>query len=269
LPAGRGGRAIFTLEDGSEYDLKDILSVTRNHTSSVKDTFHGKPINILVNTGCDIVCVSSHITPHNEWKKVHDLKVHGFNGGIINCPAKADIEWKMGNISSTWKNVWVLPAMAYDIIIGTDWIERWDPLISFSKRTISMGGHSCDMKNVCKDLIQKCSVISTHKVESLFTEDKIIEITAWNISKVDRREPAEEERDTQIDTLLKEFTDVFSKELHPSPDHSTHNFYIYIMAGAKPHIWKHGCLSECETEEIKKWIKELLAARHIKPSNSP
>jgi hypothetical protein len=96
LPAGRGGGAIFTLEDRSEHDLKDILSVTGNRASSIKSTFHDKPINILVNTGCDIVCVSSRIALCNEWKKVHDLKVRGFNRGIINCPAKADIEWKMG-----------------------------------------------------------------------------------------------------------------------------------------------------------------------------
>jgi hypothetical protein len=124
LPANHGDRAIFTLEDGSEHDLKDILSVTENHASSIKNTFRGKPINILVNTECDIVCVSSRIALHNEWKKMHDLKVCSFNGGIVNCPTKADIEWKMGDISSTWKNMWVLPAMAYDIIISTNWMEK-------------------------------------------------------------------------------------------------------------------------------------------------
>jgi Zinc knuckle len=123
-PTGRSGEAIFTLEDGSEHDLKDILSVIGNHAISVKSTFHGKPINILVDTGCDIVCVSSCIALCNEWKKVHDLKVHGFNGRIVNYLAKTNIEWKMGDISSTWKNAWVLPAMTYDIIISTDWIEK-------------------------------------------------------------------------------------------------------------------------------------------------
>jgi hypothetical protein len=50
--------------------------------------------------------------------------VRGFNGGIINCSAKTNIEWKMGDISSTWKNTWVLLAMVYDIIIDMDWIEK-------------------------------------------------------------------------------------------------------------------------------------------------
>jgi hypothetical protein len=39
--------------------------------------------------------------------------------------------------------------------------------------------------------------------------------------------------------------------------------------GAKPQIWKHGRLSERETEEMKKKIKELLAAEHIELFISP
>jgi Retroviral aspartyl protease len=174
--ADYSGEVIFTIENGSEHDLKDILSVTGNYTISVKSTFHDKPVNILVDIGCDIVCVSSHITPHNEWKKMHDLKIRGFNRRIIKCPAKVDIEWKMGDISSTWKNMWVLPAMTYNIIISTDWMEKWNPLISFSKCTISMGGQSCDMENIREDLIQKCYVVETCEVKALMVKDKIVEM---------------------------------------------------------------------------------------------
>jgi hypothetical protein len=69
---------------------------------------------------------------------------------------------------------------------------------------------------------------------------------------VDERELAEKERDTQINTLLKKFADVFSKKLRPSPDHGTHNFRIHTVVGAKPQIQKHKRLSECKTEEMKK-----------------
>jgi hypothetical protein len=60
------GKTIFTMEDGLEHNLKDILNVTGNHAISVKDTFHGKPINILIDIGCDIVCVSSRIALYNK-----------------------------------------------------------------------------------------------------------------------------------------------------------------------------------------------------------
>jgi hypothetical protein len=55
-------KTIFVLEDESVHDLQDILSLAGNRAIIVKRTFHGKLINILVNTGCDIIYVSSCIT---------------------------------------------------------------------------------------------------------------------------------------------------------------------------------------------------------------
>jgi hypothetical protein len=117
------GRAVFTMKNGSKQDLKDILSVMENRVISIKSTFHNKLINILIDTKCDIIYVSSRITLHNEWKKVHNLKMHGFNREIIKCLTKANIKWKMDDISSIWKNAWILPTMTYDII-NTNWIEK-------------------------------------------------------------------------------------------------------------------------------------------------
>jgi hypothetical protein len=57
---------IFTLEDGTEKSLADILSAAGDRAITVKGTFRGKVINILVDTGCDIVCVSSRIAPRKE-----------------------------------------------------------------------------------------------------------------------------------------------------------------------------------------------------------
>jgi hypothetical protein len=103
--------------------------------------------------------------------------------------------------------------MSYDIIIGTDWMEKHYPHIDFIQCTISVGTNVCKMENVREDLIRECSTISTRELEALLTDDKIMEIMAWNISKVEGRDSTEEERDAQMDTLLKEFADVFSEEL--------------------------------------------------------
>lgn len=261
---------VFTMEDGTQQGLAEILGTAGARAVTVKGTFHGRPINILVDTGCDIVCVSSRIAPRSKWKKVHgDLRVQGFNGGIVKCPVKADINWKMGNISSTWKNAWVLPAMSYDIIIGTDWMERHDPRISFKERKITVDGQSCDMENIREDLIRKCTTITAYEVEALFRKDKIVKMVVWSLTKVNDMKPTESEKNTQIETLLKEFSDVFSSELRMLPDWKAHNFRIRTVAGAKPQVRRHGRLSEREMEEMKKRIKELLAAGHIEPSSSP
>jgi hypothetical protein len=195
--------------------------------------------------------------------------VRGFNGGTVKCPAKIDIGWEMGNITTAWKDAWVLPTMAYDIIIGTDWMQKHDPHISFKNRTITVDGQSCDMENVRESLIYECALISANEVEALLKEDRIVKMVVWSLSKVENRDPTEEEKDAQIEALLKEFADVFSSELRSPPDRGTHNFKIRTVAGAKPQVRRHGRLSEREMEEMKKKIKELLAAGHIEPSASP
>jgi hypothetical protein len=55
-------RTIFILKDGSVHGLQDILSIVENRAITVKRMFRGKPINILVDTGCDIIYISSRIT---------------------------------------------------------------------------------------------------------------------------------------------------------------------------------------------------------------
>jgi hypothetical protein len=58
-------KAVFILENGIETKLVDVLS-TGARAITAKGTFRGKKVNILVDTGCDIVCVSLRIAPRSE-----------------------------------------------------------------------------------------------------------------------------------------------------------------------------------------------------------
>jgi hypothetical protein len=122
----------------------------------------------------------------------------------------------MGGIKSDWKNVWVLPCISYDIIIGTDWMEKHDPHISFKNCKVVVGGQSVEMENIREDLIRECTLIQAKEVESLLKEDKIVEMVVWSLTKTE--ENTAQEVDAQIKELLEEFTDVFSTELRTPPD---------------------------------------------------
>jgi len=74
--------------------------------------------------------------------------VCGFNGNPVQCSAKVDLDWKMGDIKSGWKNAWVLPDMIYDLIVGTDWMAKFNPYIDFKNRAIIVKGQKCEMANV-------------------------------------------------------------------------------------------------------------------------
>jgi hypothetical protein len=129
-------------------------------------------------------------------------------------------------------------------------------------------GQSCNIENIREDFIKECTLIEASEVEALLREDKIVEMVVWSLIKEEERESTEEEKDVQIKALLEEFADVFFSKLHLPPDRGTHNFCIRTVAGAKPQVHCHGRLSKQEMEEMKKKIKKLLAAGHIKPSAS-
>jgi hypothetical protein len=157
--------------------------------------------------------------------------------------------------------------MSYDIIIGTDWIEKHDPHISFKNCEVVVGGQSVTMENIREDLIRKCTLIQARDVEALLKEDKIVEMVVWSLTKTEGK--GEQTLDEQINELIKEFADVFATDLRTPPDRGTHNFRIKTVAGAKPQVRQHGRLSKREMEEMRKKIKELLAVGHIELSASP
>jgi len=89
------------MEDGSQKKIANLRSVAGARAITVKGTFRKKQVNILVDTGCNIVCISSRLVLRSEWKMRRDLKVRGFNGRIVPCPGKAAITWKMRQIKIT------------------------------------------------------------------------------------------------------------------------------------------------------------------------
>jgi hypothetical protein len=157
--------------------------------------------------------------------------------------------------------------MSYDIIIGTDWMEKHNPHISFKNREMVVGGQSVTMENIREDLICECTLIQARDVEAFLKEDKIVEMVVWSLTKTEGK--GEQTLNEQINKLIKEFADVFATDLRTPPDRGTHNFRIKTVAGAKLQVRRHGRLSEREMEEMRKKIKELLAAGHIEPSASP
>jgi hypothetical protein len=68
-------RLVFVLKEGEEVILDALVGIVSSHVCTFKDKYNNKDINILVDTGCDITCVASHIVSHNEWYKVHNLQV--------------------------------------------------------------------------------------------------------------------------------------------------------------------------------------------------
>jgi hypothetical protein len=184
-----------------------------------------------MDTGCNIVCISSRIASRSKWKKMHGFQVRGFNGGLVQCPAKID-KWEIGQIKTDWKDAWILSCIFYNIIIGMDWLSVNAPQINFNKRTITVKDLTCKMDNVREDLIWNCATIQVYQLEQLLKDEKVEKIIAWNIEL--KKGATDEEIDKEIKRILQEFLDVFDTQARISLDRENNNFKIRLMVGARP-----------------------------------
>jgi hypothetical protein len=157
--------------------------------------------------------------------------------------------------------------MSYDIIIGVDWLSANTPRIDFDKCTITVKDLTCEMDNVREDLIWNCTTIQVYQLEQLLRDEKVEEVIAWNIKL--KKGTTDEEIDKEIRRILQEFLNVFDTQARMPLDRENNNFKIRLVAGARPQVRRHRCLSEREVEEMRKWIKELLEIGHIALSDSP
>jgi len=56
----------IAIKDSTETQLMNMVNMAGKQAITVEGYFRDKSINILVDTGCDIVCVSSQLMPRNE-----------------------------------------------------------------------------------------------------------------------------------------------------------------------------------------------------------
>ena len=106
---------------------------------------------------------------------------------------KAKLEWEIEEIRTKIEEAWILPTMAYNIIMKTDWIEMNNLRINFERKKIEVKEKKVDLVNVKEDLVRGCTMIQVWQIEQLLKEDKLTEIIVWNITQLLRRK--EEEAD--------------------------------------------------------------------------
>ena len=69
--------------------------------------------------------------------------------------------------------------------------------------------------------------------------------------------------------VVKDFPDVFPKELPGMPPNRDIEFFIELLPGTGPISKRAYMMPAKDLEEIKKQIKELLDKGYIRPSSSP
>jgi hypothetical protein len=143
-------------------------------------------------------------------------------------------------------NLIVMGTQGIDVILGMNWLDKHQAIISCDKRII--------------------------KLVSPLGEEVVAELISPEPRKggchqmaIDRKEP----NSLEIIKVLSEFPDVFSVDLPGMPPERKVEFAIELLPGTAPISKRAYRVSGPELVELKKQIDELSKKGYIRPSTSP
>jgi hypothetical protein len=143
-------------------------------------------------------------------------------------------------------NLIVMGTQGIDVILGMNWLDKYQPIISCDKRII--------------------------KLVSPLGEEAVAELISPEPRKggchqmaINRKEPDS----LEIIKVVSEFPNVFPEDLPGMPLERKVEFAIELLPGIAPISKRAYRVSRPELVELKKQIDELLEKGYIRPSTSP
>ncbi len=229
----------------------------------------GKQISALVDTGASNLFISE------EGAKKLGLRVEQTRGRLktVNskevptCGIARDVEIRIGQWSSK-EVVEVIPLDDYDFVIGMDFLDRIDALI------VPFADCICILDARCQCIVPvKRSQGNGQKTLSAMQLSRGVqkgEMTYLAALKVEDARGDGDEVPTVVTRVLTEFKDVMPQELPKKlPPKREVDHRIELVSDARPPAMAPYRMAPPELEELRKQLKELLDAGHIRPSKSP
>jgi hypothetical protein len=143
-------------------------------------------------------------------------------------------------------NLIVMGTQGIDVILGINWLDKYQAVISCDKRTI--------------------------KLMSLIGEEVVTELVPPEPRKGSCYQMAIDSSEADPLEIIKvvfEFPDVFPKDLPGMPPERKVEFAIELLPGTAPIFKRAYKVSRPELFELKKQINELSEKGYIRPSTSP
>ena len=184
----------------------------------------------------------------------------------------------------------VLPMPAHqDVVLGVPWLEEFNPDINWATNLVTT--RRVDQRN----FVFECSrhrgrstnpnvdlkLMEAYEFANMLDDDDDIEevflcyVQAKKIDYVDRvgKETSASHLPTDlspaVDSLLRDFIDVFPEKLPPGKPNHKFRHHIELVEGAKPHCQYPYRLSRPELQELWDQLQALIPAERVRKSNSP
>jgi hypothetical protein len=230
-----------------------ITGVDAPRTVKFMGSIQHRPITILVDSGSSNSFISSSLTSRLAGisSLPNRVSVQVAGGGTLSCSAVLpQALWFIGELAFQ-SNLKVLPLVAYDVIIGMDWLESFSPLrvhwkhkwmeIPYENRTVTLQDITPDTPE--EVLVQLC-ILSEGGTKSdiqLLPED--------------------------LQLLLKQFTVVFEEPTSLPPSRAC-DHEIPLIPGARPVNIRPYRYPPALKTEIEKHVEDMFKQGIIQPSSS-
>src|SRR6202158_5841600 len=165
----------------------------------------------------------------------------------------------------------IIPLVGYDVILGTPWLQRHNPSITWTSYSISVNsnGKQCELPlaNITDTPVVELVSALQFKREVQHGEELYLALV---------QSPAEHSNDSKAainrdaSTIINEFKEVFPEEL-PSglPPSRDIDHRIELVPGQQPPSRPTYRMSQPEMDELKKQLTELMDKGYIQESKSP
>jgi hypothetical protein len=203
---------------------------------------------VLFNTGA----THSFITA--SWVEAHNLLITTMStpiqidsaGGKVRADSVClDVSVEIRGIEFP-ANLIVMGTQGIDVILGINWLDKYQAVINCDKRTIKL-----------------VSPLGEEVVTELVSPEPRKE--GCHQMTIDRKEA------NPLETIkvVSEFLDVFSKDLLGMPPERKVEFAIYLLPGIAPISKRAHRVSRLELVDLKKQIDKLSEKGYIRPSTLP
>nr|GEV73904.1 putative reverse transcriptase domain-containing protein [Tanacetum cinerariifolium] len=152
---------------------------------------------------------------------------------------------------------------AFDIVIGMDWLDRYNANILCSQKLIrvvnSQGREIIIYKDKRKGEFKLCSMMKARKYMSRGCQAYMAHVVDTNVEKKSAKDVP----------VVKEFLDVFLEDFPSILPERQVEFRIDLISGATPIAKIPYCLAPSEMKELMTQLQELPDKGFIRPSSSP
>ncbi|GKB99171.1 putative reverse transcriptase domain-containing protein, partial [Tanacetum coccineum] len=157
---------------------------------------------------------------------------------------------------------------SFDVIIGMDWLEKYHALIVYDKKVVRIpyGDEVLIIRVDNYDSGSKLNIISCTRTQKYIEKGCQVYLAHVTSKKADDKSKEKRLEDVPI---VREFTEVFPKDLPGLPPARQVEFRIDLVLDAAPVARAPYQLAPAEMQELSTQLQELSNRGFIRPSSSP